>query len=127
MKRTQEERNDWTTRAAEAARLNLTPAQAKLWEPLSAMGFGLEYEAIARTKNGGEYPRRFDFFHDGAKVAVEIDGGYHKRTRGRDRRRDQRFATDGITTLRFENKRALKETEAVLAEIQRALNSIADS
>lgn len=87
------------------------------------MGFGLEYEAIARTKNGGEYPRRFDFFHEAAKLAIEVDGPIHKKQRGRDRRRDTRFATDGIATLRFSNKRALTETEAVLDEIRSALRA----
>ena len=84
-KRSLDEQMAWLGMAAEQARHNLTPAQAKLWELIKPLGFLLEYEMIATTKNGGKYPYRFDFYHPELKIAVEIDGGYHSRTRGRDR------------------------------------------
>lgn len=116
----------WNQSAAQEALTKLTPAQRKLWEALEPLGFWLEQPAIATTKNGGAYPHRFDFWHEAAKLAVEVDGGYHKRTKGRDRRRDQRFRTAGIVTIRVLNREVLKDFEGVLAKIRAALESRTD-
>ena len=54
---------------------------------------------------------------------MEIDDPSHKQRKGRDRRRDTRFGVEGLTTIRFSNKRALKETANVIAEIKEHLDN----
>jgi very-short-patch-repair endonuclease len=124
MRRSVAESVAFTARTTAAARQNLTPAHRALWEALRARNsdWRCEFNATATTKNGGEYPERFDLYHLHARLAVECDGGYHKRTRGNDRRRDMRFATAGISTLRYSNARVLTDLAAVVAEIEAVIN-----
>ena len=52
---------------------------------------------------------------------VELDGGQHGDQRARDEARTQWLAGHGFRVLRFSDREALMETEAVLAEIQNRL------
>jgi very-short-patch-repair endonuclease len=122
-RRSQSQIEAWAKPVAEAARHSMTTEQAILWERIKDWGFEAEYDAIATTKNGGQYPYRFDMFHEAAQLAIEVDGSSHRKRKGRDRRRDTRFAVEGIVTLRFPNKRILKDLEAVLAEIAQAIEA----
>ena len=81
---------------------------------------------IGFTKNGGSWCYILDFLNKAGDLAVECDGGIHKRQRGRDRRRDTRLGTIGIRTLRVTNKDVLKDIDGVLAKIRAALESRTD-
>ena len=105
-------------RAAEMRRWP-TPAERKLWEMLAPLGFVRQAPVIASRK-GATFPYILDFYHPGARLCVEADGGVHERMRGRDRRRDSRLALMDIRTLRFSNGRILEEPARVLAEIREA-------
>jgi len=56
-----------------------------------------------------------DFYHAGAQLCIEVDGGIHKKQKGRDRRRDTRLATMGIKTLRFDNWQVFEKLKGVRA------------
>ena len=43
--------------------------------------------------------------------STTLDGGVHKKKRGRDRRRDTRLATEGIVTVRVSNNEVLKHPD----------------
>jgi very-short-patch-repair endonuclease len=73
---------------------------------------------LGQTRNGGRWGYILDAFHEGARLCVEVDGGVHRRRRGRDRRRDTRLRTLGIRTLRIPNARVMGELQAVVDEIR---------
>ena len=50
-------------------------------------------------------------------MVVELDGGQHEDQRARDAARTQWLAGRGFRVLRFSDREALMETEAVLTEI----------
>ena len=52
---------------------------------------------------------------------VELDGGQHGDQRARDAARTQWLGGQGFRVLRFSDREALMETEAVLTEIQNRL------
>lgn len=106
---------------ADGYRLYPTPAEKAVRERLMEMGFEFQSPMMWHTKNGGYGGAIFDFYHPEAQLVVEIDDPSHKRRVGRDRRRDTRFGVEGLRTMRIANKRALKETAAVIAEIRLAI------
>ena len=106
---------------AERERQKQAPAEMAVLDGLIALGFKWQVPRIWETKNGGYGGAAFDFFHGDAELAVEIDDPSHKQRKGRDRRRDSRFGVEGTTTIRFSNRRALKDTQNVIAEIKEYL------
>ena len=83
MKRSAAESVAFTARTTAAARQNLTPAHRALWNALRLTpGWHCEYNVIGTTKNGGRFPYRLDRYHPASRLAVEVDGGIHARTRG---------------------------------------------
>ena len=54
-------------------------------------------------------------------LIVELDGGQHEDQRARDEARTQWLGGQGFRVLRFSDREALMETEAVLTEIQNRL------
>ncbi len=54
-------------------------------------------------------------------MVVELDGGQHEDQRARDEARTQWLAERGFRVLRFSDREALMQTEAVLAETQNRL------
>jgi very-short-patch-repair endonuclease len=121
MRRTVEERTVFLAQRAAEMRRQPTPAERILRDMLAPLGFEFQVPIMAITKNGGQYSYILDAWHPISKLAIECDGSAHRRQRGRDRRRDQRLATDGVRTLRFTNSRVLKEPSVVLVEIKEAL------
>ena len=103
---------------AERERQKQAPAEMAVLDGLIALGFKWQVPRIWETKNGGYGGAAFDFFHGDAELAVEIDDPSHKQRKGRDRRRDTRFAVEDIRTLRFSNREALKNTAAVIEQIK---------
>lgn len=103
---------------ANELRASPTMAEKAVKDALTELGFEFQSAMMWHTKNGGYGGAIFDFYHSEAQLVVEIDGGSHKPRKGRDRRRDSRFEVEGIRTIRIPNKRALRETEAVITEIR---------
>jgi very-short-patch-repair endonuclease len=64
-----------------------------------------------------------DFYCPAAKLVIEVDGGQHGDVdhQSRDRERDRRLIALGLRVLRFDNLQVLREPDAVLAVIQRAV------
>jgi hypothetical protein len=54
-------------------------------------------------------------------LIVELDGGQHEDQRAQDEARTQWLSEQGFRVLRFSDREALMETEAVLTEIQNHL------
>ena len=121
MKRRAEDLEAFLAKRANEMRRRPTPAEKILRDLLEPLGFRFQVPIIGHTKNGGEHPYILDAYYEEARLAVEVDGSAHRSLKGRDRRRDTRLALDGIRTLRFTNGRVLKESGAVLAEIEKAL------
>jgi very-short-patch-repair endonuclease len=128
VKRSAAESVAFTARTTAAARQNLTPAHRALWNALRLTpGSHSEYNVIGTTKNGGRFPYRLDLYHPASRLAVEVDGGIHARTRGRDRRRDTRMALQGVRTLRYSNARVLTDLDGVIAEIEEEIRESQDA
>lgn len=51
-------------------------------------------------------------------LIVELDGGQHEHRKAQDAARTQWLAGQGFRALRFSDREALMQTEAVLTEIQ---------
>lgn len=58
-----------------------------------------------------------------AKVIVELDGGQHAHNVGYDEQRDRSIEAQGFRVLRFWDNQVFLETQAVLEQIMRALES----
>ena len=64
-----------------------------------------------------------DFYAPSAQLVVELDGAQHWTDGGRtaDARRDAALATMGLKVLRFDDRQALLETDAVVEVIWRVV------
>lgn len=104
---------------ARALRKNMTDAEQRLWRYLR--GKQLRGTQFYRQKPLGDYI--VDFYAPAAGLVIELDGGQHFEAAGRirDCERSRWLNQQGIEVLRFDNRQALTETEAVVAEIERAL------
>lgn len=124
MRRSDAEREQFLSAAAQEARDNLTPEQRIVWDRVKDWGFVLEHEAWGATKNGGRYPYRIDIYHPKLKLAVEIDGRHHKtRLKGRDRRRTSRLRyAEGIEVIRLTNREVIADTAGSIERIRLAMD-----
>jgi very-short-patch-repair endonuclease len=93
-----------------------TDAERELWKHIRK-----------KKLTGRRFRRQFsinnyilDFYCFEEKLAIELDGQYHYTFDGilADKERDDFLKQQGITVLRFENKRVFKEIGVVLKEIQ---------
>lgn len=99
-----------------------TPAEAKLRPRLEALGFVFQEPIqIPKRKVPGSHGFIMDNYHPVAMLRVEVDGGYHKRQKGRDRRRDTILRLAGIRTIRFSNKEVLHGLDNVVEKIREEL------
>jgi very-short-patch-repair endonuclease/gamma-glutamylcyclotransferase (GGCT)/AIG2-like uncharacterized protein YtfP len=105
--------------SARDLRADSTDAERKLWSRLRN-----------RRAGGFKFRRQFpiqgyiiDFFCVEAKLAVELDGGQHTDPDAveYDRIRDEALQAVGVCVLRFSDVDALRETDAVIDAIYRAL------
>ena len=98
---------------------NPTAAEAKAWIYLARMGFVRQYsiETPRHRSAGATNGWILDFYHKDAKLCIEIDGSVHRKTRGRDGRRDRALAALGIRTLRFPNSLVLNHGEDFAARV----------
>ncbi len=101
---------------AKSLRQNMTQAEHVLWRYLRA--HRLDGQKFRRQQPIGAYV--VDFVHFGARLIVEADGGQHNECVN-DQTRDAWLQEQGFTVLRFWNDDVLKNTDAVLEMIWRAV------
>jgi very-short-patch-repair endonuclease len=100
-----------------------TEAEQKLWHYLRRDQLGIRFY---RQRPLGSYI--LDFYAPKARLVVELDGSQHfddPVQRGKDARRDAWLGEQGIKVMRFDDRQALLETQAVLEAIRRAVGDAA--
>ena len=99
---------------ARKLRNNSTPGEILLWKHLRRKQVhGYDFD---RQKPIDRYI--VDFYCKKLKLAIEIDGEYHKYQYKYDRRRQDRLEHWGIHVMRFSEKEVLQETKNVLRVIE---------
>ena len=101
---------------ARQLRRDQTDAERRLWRDLRRHQLGVQFR---RQHPLGPYI--VDFCCIERMLVVELDGGQHEDQRARDEARTRWLAEHGFRVLRFSDREALMETEAVLTEIQNRL------
>ena len=100
---------------ARALRSNMTDAEQCLWQKIRNRQIG-----------GVQFYRQktllsfiVDFYSPKAKLVIKLDGGQHfePEHQAQDQKRDAQLARAGLKVLRFDDRQALTETEAVLKVI----------
>ena len=98
-------------------RTGMTDAEQKLWLQLRRRQIlGIQFY---RQKPLG--PFIVDFYAPAVKLVIELDGSQHHEPdyARRDAERDACLAGQGLLVIRFDNRQALLETEAVIEVIIR--------
>jgi very-short-patch-repair endonuclease len=103
---------------ARRLRREQTDAERRLWMRLRRHQLGVQFR---RQHPIGPYI--VDFFCVERMMVVALDGGQHDDQRARDEARTQWLAAQGFRVLRFSDREALMQTEAVLSEIQNRLST----
>jgi very-short-patch-repair endonuclease len=101
---------------ARRLRRDQTDAECRLWMHLRGHQVGVQFR---RQHPIGPYI--VDFCCVERMMVVELDVGQHEGQRARDEARTHWLAEHGFRVLRFSDREALMEPEAVLAEIQNRL------
>ena len=95
---------------------NPTSAELKLWKQLKRYGFGFQIPITIRKK----YFYIADFYHQAARLVVEVDGGYHdteqQKVKDEARTINLKHHKD-ITVIRFTNSEVYEAMDRVVDEI----------
>lgn len=121
MARSVEELAAFAVQAADGMRRWPTPAERRVRPILEAMGFRFQHPMLLDGKGGRIRAVVLDFYHEDLRLCVEVDGGYHRRRRGPDGRRDRRLLAVGVRTVRLTNAEAMGPAARVRAKIQAAM------
>jgi very-short-patch-repair endonuclease len=100
---------------ARRLRRDQTDAARRLWMRLRRHQLGVQFR---RQHPIGPYVVDFCCVE---RMVVELDGGQHEDQRARDQARTEWLAGRGFRVLRFSDREALLQIEAVLTEIQNRL------
>ncbi len=105
---------------AQALRENMTKPEQLLWEALRNKK--LDGYKFRRQHPLGKFI--IDFYCHSAKLAIEIDGGYHEEEEQKalDEERTRLIVASGVREIRFRNEEVLDDLEEVLTKIREALN-----
>jgi len=100
-------------------RRNMTDAEILLWSKIRSKQ--LKGFQFYRQKIIGNYIA--DFYCPKSKLVIEVDGGQHYSSEGKekDRMRDDYMTGAGLTVVRFSDREVLKNLDSVLEEIWRQL------
>jgi very-short-patch-repair endonuclease len=111
-------------RFAEKLRLEMTEAEIKLWSFLAENPAGLKFR-----RQHPFHTYIFDFYCHKAKLAIEIDGGYHQIPKQKilDKERKATMAAMGISELRFTNEEVMQDFGFVTVAILNQCNNILTS
>ncbi|HJT25635.1 MAG TPA: DUF559 domain-containing protein [bacterium] len=109
------------TSTARKLRQSMTDAERLLWSKLRRRQ--LAGVCFYRQRIIGGYI--VDFYCSKASLIIELDGGqhFHGAVKGTDIVRDSFLNSRGLRVLRFGNHQVLKNLEAVLEEILRAITN----
>jgi very-short-patch-repair endonuclease len=107
------------TKRARALRRDQTRAEALLWSALR--GRRLEGRKFNRQFAIGPYV--VDFVCWNERLIIEIDGGQHDASDGRDAERSRWLGAQGFSVMRFWNNEVLDNPSGVLAAIAGALDN----
>ncbi len=104
---------------ARSLRKNMTDAERMLWSRIRRRQ--LKGNQFFRQRIIGDYI--VDFYCPNAKLVVEVDGGQHYSSEGKqkDEVRDSYMAQLGLSVLRFSDREVFKELERVVEAIWRHL------
>ncbi len=104
-------------------RNNPTKAERYLWEELRK-----------KARSGYRFRRQFsvagfviDFYCVSAKLAIEVDGEYHKYNKEYDKERENIIKKFGINFIRFSNDDILNNWEIVNLKIEKRLYELCSS
>ncbi len=106
-----------STTLARKLRKSMTDAEQKLWR-------GLRLRQMHDHKFRRQFPLGpyiVDFVCLDARLIVEVDGGQHADEKYGDVERDAWLTSQNFRVLRYWNNQVLKELDAVLEDIERAL------
>jgi very-short-patch-repair endonuclease len=98
-------------------RSRLTESEALLWSALKNRQLGVQFRR--QVPLVGRYI--VDFCAPGARLVVEVDGGYHARRCGADARRDAKLCSLGFRVLRLPVALVLRDLPAAVALVRVAV------
>lgn len=99
-------------------RLNLTEAEARLWERLRNKKMGVKFR---RQHSIGNFI--VDFYCIEKALVIEVDGDIHDLQKERDEERENILKNMGCKMLRFRNEQVLNDIESTLAQILTIIKS----
>jgi very-short-patch-repair endonuclease len=110
--------NSLTISRARKLRKEMTDAERKLWSMLRGDQWGVRFRRQAPIG-----PYIADFVCLKAKLVIELDGEQHYTPEGRahDSRRDAYLRGRGLTVMRFSTVEFLKNSDAIVDEIEQAI------
>ena len=94
-----------------------TPSEQRLWLELRGSKLGVPFKR--QVVLGGRFI--VDFYAARARVAVEVDGGYHAECAHADARRDRALRRLGYQVLRLEEELVMQHIEVALTQIRECL------
>lgn len=94
-------------------RNNVTEAEGILWRKLKNKQLGFQFR---RQFGIGTYI--LDFYCPAKKLAVELDGGFHRKRREYDEDRTEFLKSLNIKVMRFWNKEAVDDIDIVIERIK---------
>lgn len=97
-------------------RNNVTEAEKILWRKLKNKQLGLQFR---RQFGVGNYI--LDFYCPEKKLAVELDGGFHRKRKEYDKNRTEYLNKLGIRVFRFWNDEVLNGVDSVIEKINEGL------
>ena len=97
---------------ARKLKAKMTPAETALWERLQYVA-GWSTQVVL-------FGWIVDFYHQGKRIAVEIDGAYHTTPEQiqRDNIKDRSLFHHGIRVIRFVNKEVTDDPRAIISKLQ---------
>ncbi|HYQ56719.1 MAG TPA: endonuclease domain-containing protein [Draconibacterium sp.] len=102
-----------TFKKAKQLRSRMTPSEEKLWEHLKR-------KQICGVRFRRQHPIEtfiVDFYCHAAKLAIEIDGDIHNKTKDYDNRRTKEIEKYKIAVLRYTNEEIKSSLKKVIADI----------
>jgi len=97
-------------------RNNVTGAEKILWKKLKRKQLGFQFR---RQFGVGSYI--LDFYCPEKKLAIELDGGFHRKRKEYDKDRTEYLNKLGIIVLRFWNNEVLSDVDGVVEKINEGL------
>jgi very-short-patch-repair endonuclease len=112
-------RSELLAQRAGTMRTAATPSEQLLWLQLRGKQLGVSFKR--QVPLGGRFI--VDFLASSAKLAVEVDGGYHTEHAAADASRDRALARLGYKVLRLDAELVVRDMPGALQRIRYALDT----